>query len=128
MGDGLMGVQKITQEQHLRQWAEQVQNCRESGKSVSAWCEENGIKKSTYYRRQRMVAAIVSERMPVLQKSGDLETMQVCNTPAFAEYSLPISSSEIAITLHLSCGTIEIHNGADEAVIASTLRAMKSLC
>jgi hypothetical protein len=48
--------------------------------------------------------------------------------PAFAEYERPAISSSGVIKLHFIFGTLEIHNGAEEAVIASTLRAIKSLC
>jgi|GEM_PF-2922854 len=71
-----MGVQKITREQHLHQWAEQIQECRESRKSVSAWCEESGIKESTYYRRQRMVVSSENAGTSTKWRPGDQATVQ----------------------------------------------------
>ena len=35
------------------EWQERILSCQESGKTVTAWCEENGIAASTYYRKLR---------------------------------------------------------------------------
>ena len=37
------------------EWQERILCCRESGQTVAAWCEENGIAVSTYYRKLRML-------------------------------------------------------------------------
>ena len=37
------------------EWRERILSCQESGKTVTAWCEENGISPSTYYRKLRMM-------------------------------------------------------------------------
>ena len=39
--------------QRRRKWQERILSCQESGKTVTAWCEENGIAASTYYRKLR---------------------------------------------------------------------------
>lgn len=114
-----MGFGKQEQENKLLEWSEQVKACRASGMTVDAWCEKNGINKSTYYRRQRKVAAMTKDDEPAYP-AGNMLT--------FAEYELPSVSPVGTIKLHFIFGTLEIHNGADEAVIASTLRAIKSLC
>ncbi len=119
-----MGIGKQQQENNLHEWTEQGKACRESGMTVGAWCEKNGINQSTYYRRQRMVAAMAGDGVPSPLESRSPE----CNMPAFAEYERPAISSSGVIKLHFIFGTLEIHNGAEEAVIASTLRAIKSLC
>ena len=36
-----------------REWAAQIQNCRSSGLPVRAWCRQEGINASTYYRWER---------------------------------------------------------------------------
>ena len=37
------------------EWREKILSCQESGKPVTAWCEENGIPQYTYYRKLRMM-------------------------------------------------------------------------
>ena len=119
-----MGVQRIKREIRLNEWGEQVRQLRESGKTVTAWCETNGIKKSTFYRRQREVA----ERLSTAVALGQSTAPAIIETASFAEYRPPVRSASSGVTLYLSCGTLEIHNGADEEIIASTLRAIKSIC
>ncbi|MFR8411218.1 MAG: IS66 family insertion sequence element accessory protein TnpA, partial [Butyricicoccus sp.] len=34
----------------LQEWSARIQNCRSSGLSVRAWCRQEGINASTYYR------------------------------------------------------------------------------
>ena len=36
-------------------WQQRIQECQQSGKSVQAWCKENGIAASTYYRYLRKI-------------------------------------------------------------------------
>lgn len=114
-----MSMGKQQQENNLLEWSEQIKACRDSGMTVGAWCEKNGINQSTYYRRQRMVAAMTGDGEPAPPESNML---------TFAEYELPAMSPGGVIKLHFFFGTLEIHNDAEEAVIASTLRAIKSLC
>ena len=40
------------------EWREKILSCQESGKPVTAWCEENGISPSMYYRKLRMMGKI----------------------------------------------------------------------
>ena len=34
----------------LSEWKERIVECRNSGHTVQAWCEQNGINPKTYYR------------------------------------------------------------------------------
>lgn len=38
-----------------REWADQIQECQNSGKKVRDWCKTNGLNETTYYRRLRIV-------------------------------------------------------------------------
>ena len=120
-----MSVQEIKRKIRVQEWSGQVQQCKESGMTVSAWCEANRIKKNTYYSRQKAVAEAISTEIEVRQ-THVLKTAD--NESVFAEYKLNPSISRAAITLHLDCGTLEIHNGADAEVISNTLIALKRIC
>ena len=39
----------------LQQWGEAVKDCKSSGKTVGAWCSEQGISKKSYYNWQKQV-------------------------------------------------------------------------
>ena len=88
---------------------EAVRDCKSSGKTVAAWCQDNGI-----------------SRPPC--KELTLRQEAPLPAPVFAECSIPVASSTAVVILHLNCGTVEIQNGAEKAVIAGTLHALKNLC
>lgn len=113
-----MGIQKIAKEVRLQKWAQQVKTCREIGLSVADWCRKNGIKTTTFYDRQRKVARALSHELAVQQRSS----------PNFVEYTPQSFSPEAMLTLHLPCGMVEIHKGADTSIIEQTLRTLKALC
>ena len=51
-GTSLLGAKH---ESYLQLWRGRVMECRSSGKSIAAWCEENGINIKTYYFWQKRV-------------------------------------------------------------------------
>ena len=44
-------IREIKKQLRHKEWAAMVQECQASGKRVDVWCQENGIKVSTYYKR-----------------------------------------------------------------------------
>ena len=37
----------------LQEWSARIQDCRSSGLSVRAWCKQEGVNATTYYRWER---------------------------------------------------------------------------
>ena len=72
----------------LQEWAARIQDCRSSGLSVRAWCRQEEINATTYYRWERELLAL-AETEPVLERVG----RQVCRA----------SGTETGITQR--CGT-----------------------
>lgn len=60
-----MEVRAIKHTINLSEWKERIQACRSSGKTVTAWCEENRINTKTYYRWERLYMAEASEKLQV---------------------------------------------------------------
>ena len=56
------GLQTYNKNQKLEEWALQVEECRNSGKTVKAWCKEQNLSMSTYYLRQKKVYAALKEQ------------------------------------------------------------------
>ena len=107
------GLLVIKEKNNLAEWSRQVEECRSSGLSVRAWCDQNGIAVSTYTYRQKKVWEAFNQRT------------------AFVEVPLEESAnitgkSQIAATVHLGGADAEIRNGADEATLAAIFRALKS--
>lgn len=117
-----MNMKKISHEMNLKKWTGIVEECRNSGQTAVKWCDENNINIKTYYYWQRKVCSAVCNELAITNNNVE-------KTPAFAEVMIPsIKSSEVAITLNLNNISLQIHNGADETVIAQTLRILKSIC
>ncbi len=121
-----MNMQKITQDLRLEEWKQQVEECQSSGKSVSAWCEENGLKPKTYYYRLNKVRDAVCRELTAI-KNQDIKPNV---SPSFAEVSIKRNGNknEPAITLRIGNTEVDIHNGAEPAVIENTLRILGDLC
>ena len=48
-------IKEIKAEIRHSEWAEQIQECQNSGMTVTRWCQENNIRASTYYKRVKIV-------------------------------------------------------------------------
>ena len=117
-----MNMKKISHEMNLQKWTLIVEECRNSGKTVVKWCDENDINIKTYYYWQRKVLKAVCNELSIA--NNNVET-----SPAFAEVILPgMRKSEVAITLNLNNISLQIHNGANESVISQTLKVLRNLC
>lgn len=91
--------------------------CRDSGMTVRAWCQENGLSEKTYYYWQRRLFQTLSEQQQAIQQ------------PAFAEIT-PTPNVRppggVAVTARISGVEAEIYNGADAATVETVLRILKS--
>ena len=94
-------LQEINQNNQLTLWTKRISDCRKSGMSVSSWCSENGICKSTYYFWQKKVFTKLSNE----------------SQPEFAEVCVA-APAEITATVHLGNISVDIHSGADAETTA----------
>ena len=101
----------VNQQQKLGEWAERVSACRNSGLSVRAWCQENGVSEQTYYRWQRRLYELAQEE----REGGFGEITPNRRTPG-----------SIAVTVQSGGAELAVHNGADAATVEAVLRAVKS--
>jgi hypothetical protein len=116
-----MNMNKISHEMNLQKWSQVVQDCRSSGQTTAKWCAENNINVKSYYYWQRKVCNAVCSELAITDNNA--------GAPVFSEIMLPgKNASEVAITISLNNVSLQIHNGADEAVISQTLRILKSIC
>lgn len=72
------------------------------------------------------------DSLPSERKEKVLDTVSNYPVSSFSEIRIPdkdVSPDIVsAVVLHLNGVTLEIHNGASDAVIENTLRALKKLC
>ena len=90
----------------LQEWAAQIQNCRSSGLPVRAWCRQERINTTTYYRWER-------ELLTGVRKNGAPSSTAV----TFAELPAPKQVSrnvaERSATLHIGNASLDIYPGCD---------------
>lgn len=115
-----MNMKKISHEMNLKKWTQIVEECRNSGQTAKAWCEENNINIKTYYYWKRRVCNAVYNELAIANGNKAV--------PVFTEVKIAKGRSlDVAITLNINNISLEIHNGAEERVIAQTLRLLGSI-
>ena len=92
----------------LQEWQQRVLDCQNSGMSVKAWCQANGISTGSYYFHLRKIRESVLEENQIIP----LEPLK------------PVSSTGIRIE---SAGiTITLPENAAPEQLAAVLSALKS--
>ena len=64
-----MTSKEATHLYRLQQWGEAVKDCKSSGKTVAAWCSEQGISKKTYYNWQKIVRDAACKKLTLRQEA-----------------------------------------------------------
>ena len=90
----------------LQEWAARIQDCRSSGLSVRAWCRQERINATTYYRWERE-----------LLTAADQAPCSAVPAVTFAEMPEPKKMSrnvaERSATLHIGNASLDIYPGCD---------------
>lgn len=97
----------IKTEVRERNWEMLVRECQQSGLSVKAWCEQNGIKASTYYARLRKLREKVCRDMVAIESEAQPTQLS----------EIKITSGEIVVSLPVN---------ASAETISTVLRALKT--
>lgn len=63
------GLRVLKENSNLAEWSRQVEECRSSGLSVRAWCEQTGIAVSTFHYRQKKVWDMLQQRNQFVEVS-----------------------------------------------------------
>ena len=106
------GLQTLNRQNKLAIWAGRISECRSSGQSVRAWCQENEICQQTYYKWQRRL-------FEMAQAQQEVQFAEV--TPA-----QPVRCGNVAVTVRIAGAEADIHSGADAATVETVLRFLKS--
>ena len=108
------GVQELKLAVRMQEWSVRIEECRNSGMSVRAWCNEQGISVQTYYRwEKRFVekatrqlslraptrAGLLMRINPETMPSDEMNTVGSCITIRHGEsvITLPAGSSAEAV-------------------------------
>ena len=100
-----MGVQAMKHAALLQEWSARIAECRTSGKSVKAWCNEQGIAIKTYYywEKKFVTEAMQQVSLPASRQAGLLMRINPDTMPSgemgTIENSIIIRHGESVITL-----------------------------
>ena len=89
-----------------QEWAAQIQNCRSSGLPVRAWCRQEGINASTYYRWERELLTAANQA-----PCSGVPAVTFAKLPEPKKMSRNIA--ECCATLHIGSASLDICPGCD---------------
>lgn len=116
-----MDTQKMTQTYRMNQWAKTIQECRNSGLTIRKWCAGHNIKEGAYYYWLKKVRTVACDSLSAVGSNSN----QIVEVKIPEKTEINVGESSSAIILHFGSGTLELHNGASEILIESTLRALQ---
>ena len=97
---------KLKHRVKLQEWAARIQDCRSSGLSVRAWCRQERINATTYYRWERE-----------LLTAADQVPCSAVPAVTFAERPVPKQVScnvaERCATLRIGSASLDIYPGCN---------------
>lgn len=106
-----MNVRGLKHQALLQEWSARIGECRSSGQSVQAWCQEQGIKPKTYYywEKQFICEATKTQSLPTgaegTQALIRIEPAQLCPDEAGSPPSESIIVRHGATTIELPAST-----------------------
>ena len=120
-----MDMRSLEHQVNVKEWRELIAECRNSGKTVKDWCEENSVRPSKYYYWLRVIR---SESLVLAGKNMAVPSQQFTQVRVREnEQDMSVASGTCAV---LKSGTfsLEISNGADIKVLEHTLKILGNLC
>jgi hypothetical protein len=122
-------IKEIKAEIRHSEWAEQIQECQNSGMTVTRWCQENNIRASTYYKRVKIVQEELLAGNTKLQSivpvsiSSEIALQKPSSQFEKTNSENPVSKPE-KIVIRKSGIEIEIPQNADENAVLALLKGL----
>ena len=97
---------KLKHRVKLQEWAARIQDCHSSGLSVRAWCRQEEINVTTYYRWERELLT-AAETVPC----SSVSAVRFAELPAPKQGSR--NAAERSATLHIGNASLDIYPECD---------------
>lgn len=117
----------------LQYWLDVIRQCRASGLTNQAWCEQHNISLKSYYYWIAKIRKLALEDLPRksygVHPPADQTTLLPDPASEFAEISLPIKHagrSDPAAVLHIGTVTVEVFADTSCELLAAILKAVRS--
>ncbi len=115
-------LRSLNQAQRIELWSKRIADCRNSGKSVSAWCEENKVNPKTYYYWQKRIFKQVTACDSAQFIEINAEPIHKIITPTICENT---SKSKIVARINCSGIGIDIYSGTDANTISAICQGIQ---
>ena len=109
-------LQQIKSSNNLVAWAEMVRACKNSGMTVRAWCQENGINEKTYYHRQKRVCNALPESLCPPLQFAEVKRIEESRFPG------------AGIKIRIGMAEISVDGNTDLALLRDVLRVVTQTC
>lgn len=131
-----MDISSLTPDKHvkLQYWLDVIRQCRASGLTNQAFCEQHGISLKSYYYWIAKIRKLALEDLPRKVYGTSLSTVpdpiaSVSETSGFAEVSIPDQVSfhtNTAAVIHIGNISVEIFEHTSRERLLSILKAVQS--
>ena len=115
------GVTELKREVMLREWSVRIAECRNSGKTVKAWCGEQGISVQTYYRWEKRFVEKATQQLslPAPTQAGMLMRINPEALP-----SDEMGTVGLSITIRHGESVITLPAGSSAEAVADLVKAL----
>lgn len=116
-----MTAREATRAYRINQWTQIIRQCRNSGQTVKAWCEENGVDSKRYYYWLKCVREAVATALPATMQDSSIIPVEL---PVNHPEKVVASPQAVAA---ISCGTlsVQLSNETSYQMIENILKAMQ---
>ena len=130
-----MDISSLTPDKQvkLQYWLEVIRQCRASGLTNQAWCEQHNISLKSYYYWIAKIRKLALEDLPRknngIHATADQNTLLPNPASEFAEIPLPgrhAARSAPAVVLHIGTITVEVFEDISSELLSSILKAVQS--
>ena len=73
-----VSIQSLGKRQRLLEWSQRVAECRQSGMSVTRWCQEHSITPKTYYTWQKRAFAFMVDNRQIFRRKQNAAIRPCC--------------------------------------------------
>ena len=140
--DKMIDMRGVKREFKLAEWTKLIHQCASSGKTIKAWCEENGINRRSYnYWQRRVREEVVSSVVlgnaiiPGISPANADPLAPVTfrpDAPAFAKIPLApppkAESAELIMNVCIGDAECEIYDGADLDIVERVILTLGKIC
>lgn len=130
-----MDISSLTPDKQvkLQYWLEVIRQCKASGLTNQAWCEQHNISLKSYYYWIAKIRKLALEDLPRknngIHATADQNTLLPNPTSEFAKIPLPgihATRSDPAVVLHIGIITVEVFEDISCELLSTILKAVQS--